>query len=77
MMWGGGMSWFGWIFMTGFWVLAILAIVWLARTAVGSSGSDRESGRDRARRTLDERFAAGELSVEEYEERRRVLGRRT
>lgn len=73
MMWSGGMSWFGWILMTGWWVLVIVAIVWLARTAAGPS----ESGRDAARRTLDERFAAGEVSVEEYEERRRVLGRRT
>ena len=73
MMWDGGMSWFSWTLMTGWWVLVILAIVWLARTAAGPS----ESGRGSARRILDERFAAGEVSVEEYEARRRVLGRRT
>ena len=73
MMWGNGFGWFGWILMTGWWLLVILAVVWLARTGAGSSGRDG----DRARRILDERFAAGELSVEEYEARRRVLGRKT
>lgn len=61
MMWGGGTNWFGWMLMTGWWALVILAIVWLARTAAGPSESDR----DAARRILDERFAAGEVSVGE------------
>lgn len=73
MMWDGGTSWVGWIFMAGWWVLAVLAVVWLVRAAAGPAGN----GRDSARRILDERFAAGELSLEEYEERRRLLGRRT
>ncbi|MBA4103835.1 MAG: hypothetical protein C0488_16640, partial [Arthrobacter sp.] len=33
-----------------------------------------EAGRTRAQQILDERFARGELSEEEYRERLRVLG---
>lgn len=69
MMWGYGFGWFGWLFMLAVWVLFIAGIVWLVRTlASPASGTDQS-----ARRLLDERFARGELSPEEYEERRRVL----
>lgn len=66
---GWGMSGGGWIFMIA--VLAVLAagVVWLARGA----GLPREAGRDSARRILDERFASGDISAEEYEARRRAL----
>jgi putative membrane protein len=69
MMLDGGMGSFGWIFMTAFWVLVIAGVVWLVRTA----GRPSEDGRGSARRILDERFANGDLSVEEYEQRRRAL----
>ena len=70
MMWGYGMTWFGWVFMVALWVLVVVGIVWLIRSL-----ADRGDGfgPSSARRILDERFASGELSVEEYEERRRVL----
>ncbi len=70
MMWGYGFGWFGWLFMMAFWVLVVAGIVWLVRSL---SDQRDGSGSQSARRTLDERFASGELSVEEYEERRRVL----
>ena len=70
MMWGYGMGGFGWLFMIASLVLVIAVVVWLVRTA---SGSADDRGRPGARRLLDERFAAGELSVEEYEQRRRAL----
>jgi putative membrane protein len=57
---------FGWFFMVTFWALFVVGLVWLV-TAVGRGG---DGG---ARRTLDERFAAGELTPEEYEQRRRAL----
>ena len=69
MMWGYGMSAFGWFVMLLWWVLVIAGIVWLLR----SIGGQPES-RGGARRLLDERFAAGELSVDEYQQRRRALG---
>ncbi|MFC5040725.1 SHOCT domain-containing protein [Ornithinimicrobium kibberense] len=45
--------------------------------ADGSGGADlrTSSGGPRARQVLDERYAAGELSTQEYEERRAVLAR--
>jgi putative membrane protein len=39
-----------------------------AATSVAPSGSDGS-----ARRVLDERYAAGELSTEDYQHRRRIL----
>ena len=69
MMWGYGFGWFGWLVMAAWWVLVLAGIVRLARWL----GARRDEGSSSARRLLDERFASGELSVEEYEERRRVL----
>ena len=68
MMWGFGGSWLGFVFMVAWWALVVAGIVWLVR-APGGPGESPGS----ARRILDERFAAGELSVEEYEACRRVL----
>ena len=70
MMWGQGMGGVGWLFMGSVWLLLVGSLVWLVRSVM-----DQPAGRggSQARRILDERFAAGELSVEEYEQRRRVL----
>lgn len=69
-MMGYGFGWFGWLFMLSFWLLLILGVVWLVRSVSEShDGSSQAS----ARRILDERFAAGQVSAEEYEERRRLL----
>lgn len=76
MMWGGGAGW-GWgLIMTLVWVGLILAIVLLVvRSSPGSSpggvGRDRRDAED----VLAERFARGEIDVEEYERRREVLRR--
>jgi len=70
MMWSCDMGWFGWVLMVAWWGLVLGGIVWLVRNA--ARPREPESGAS-GRRLLDERFAAGELSVEEYEERRRVL----
>lgn len=71
MMWGVGWAgmWAGWVFTAL--MLAVLAagIVWLVR---GVSGQGDDGGGS-ARRILDERFAAGEITPEEYESRRRAL----
>lgn len=68
-MMGYGLGWFGWLVMAGWWLLLVVGIVWLIRSVAG-----QPAGQDSARRILDERFAAGELSVEEYRARRRTLG---
>ncbi len=69
MMWNYGMGWLGWTVMVAWWVFVVVGIVWLVRAVGAQSG---ETGP--ARHLLDERFAAGELSIDEYQTRRRALG---
>lgn len=53
-----------------FWGLVIFGIVWLFR----EFGSSRRGGRaDDPRAILDRRLAAGEITVREYEQRRKLL----
>jgi putative membrane protein len=65
----------GWWFLSGplFWLLLIVGIVFLvARGRSGgpsSTGGGGETGID----ILERRFAEGELSLEQYRERRSVL----
>ena len=55
MMGGWG---YGWFVMLTFWLLFVVGLVWLVTTLTrGGDGG--------ARRILDERFAAGELTAEE------------
>ena len=67
-------------------MLLVVGLVLLGYTVVralvggladGFGGADLRapSSRPRAREVLDERYAAGELSTQEYEERRAVLAR--
>ncbi|MGH3066332.1 MAG: SHOCT domain-containing protein [Gaiellaceae bacterium] len=53
-----------------FWAAVILGIVWLAR---GGGGGWREPGREAPTEILDRRFAEGAISVEDYQERLKVL----
>jgi len=71
MMWGygWGYSWVGVVSMGLVWLAIIAGVVWLVR-GISDSPARRHVS---ARRVLDERFAAGEISVEDYEARRRVL----
>ena len=86
---GNGMGW-GWLF--GLLMLigvALIAVVAVRAIAGGisreASSEDRSSGtaagpnsgRSRARQVLDERYARGELSNEEYRERLQTLGEDT
>lgn len=77
MMWGdGGWGWFwGGLMMLVFLGGLIALIVFLVRgSARSSEGGDSRPSRD-ARDILAERFARGEISKEEFEERKRVLER--
>jgi len=59
--------------MALFWGLIILGVVWLIRsTRWGSAQGDQESPSE----ILDRRFAAGEMSLEEFRERRDALEER-
>ncbi len=78
MMWGYG--WGGWalgaLMMLVFWGGLVALVIFAVR---GWGGSHRgDSGQPRvpdATATLEERFARGEISKEEFEERRGVLDR--
>lgn len=69
MMWNYGMGWLAGTLMVAWWVFVVAGVVWLVRTATVQSGATGS-----ARRLLDELFAAGELSIDEYQTRRRALG---
>lgn len=70
----GAAMWIGWLL-----VLVLIAVVvglLLRGTAAGSTGSTGSTGRgSRARDILEERYARGEISTEEYRERSVELGR--
>jgi putative membrane protein len=70
---------FGWMWL--FWLLIIVGVALLVVVVVRAvgGGTTRDgpaapgSGPSAARRVLDERYARGELSTEEYQERIRTL----
>ncbi|GAA4409459.1 hypothetical protein GCM10023168_28250 [Fodinibacter luteus] len=71
MMNGFGMG-FGWIWPVLL-LAGVAALVWgLSRAGTGG-GRHGPSGHERAREILQERFARGELTEQEYRERVRVL----
>jgi putative membrane protein len=81
-MGGGGMSgywWFGLLVLVG---VALLVVVLVRVNKGGVSGSapmrngDRPSELGEARRILDERYARGDLTTEEYRERIQGLGQK-
>lgn len=64
----------GMIFMIIFWGVIIWAIIALVRHFSGKDSDwNMKSKGDEALRILNERYAKGEISKEEYEERKAVL----
>jgi putative membrane protein len=53
-----------------FWALVIAGVVWLVRSGAGQAPRDSAKS---ANDMLDDRLAAGEISVEEYQQRRQLL----
>jgi putative membrane protein len=74
-MWGYGWGWFfGALMMLVFWGGLIALVVFLVRSSGdGSRGSSEGLRGSNARAILEERFARGEISKEEFEECKRVL----
>jgi len=64
--WMLGMHWYGWIF----WIIVLGALVYLMTR---SANRNAESPRVTPREILDRRYAAGEITTEEYEERKAKL----
>ncbi len=78
MMWGDGWGWIvGGLMMLLFWGGLMALVVFLVRGAFGSRPNQIEdSPRGRtAQEILAQRFARGEISEEEFEQRKQVLER--
>lgn len=84
---GMGWGWMGWGWIFGVLIMVgVVVLIVLAVRALGGGVSSRPPAPGptgvappdpgRAREVLDERYARGELSTEEYQERLRVLGDR-
>jgi putative membrane protein len=76
MMGGWGTGWFGMIFMIAFWGLVIFAIVSVVRLLLqryGRGGNSIASSNAQAIEILNERYARGEISREEYEFMKKVI----
>ncbi len=74
MMWYGyGLGWMallGPLMMVVFWGGLILLVVWAVRGFGGRPSESRDSALD----VLKRRLAAGEITADEYEQARKVLG---
>ncbi len=75
MGWEFGMGWFGLIMMGVFWILIVVAIIFLIRWLVASSraGNHVQNPEETALEILKKRYARGEINKEEFEEKRRDL----
>lgn len=81
--WNGGMGAAGWLFMSLFWVLLLVVIVWAAAqlfpgrrdsvaTATGPAPAPL-APTEQPQQILDRRLASGEIDVETYEKLRGTL----
>jgi putative membrane protein len=72
-----GMGWGGWVVMSlvmvAFWGLVIWGVVAIFRGTTRDTGSAAGPGRRDPVEILDERFARGEIDVDEYHARLDVL----
>jgi putative membrane protein len=73
--WGLAMG-LGWLAMLAFWGALVAGVVLLVRWLGGTTGpGEARGGGESATDVLKRRYAAGELSREQYEEMRRTLER--
>jgi putative membrane protein len=75
MMWGSGfgMGWAGWLVMglgtIAFWVVVVLVV----RALLPTGGTPAPKGHADPLGVLNERLARGDVTPEEYEQRRRLI----
>ena len=77
-MGGMGLAWIFWLLLiAGGVTLAVVLVKAFTRNAGGNAPTDGQepprTGAARAKEILEERYARGEISTEEYQERRRIL----
>ena len=77
-MMGPGMTGYGfmWLLMPIFWIVIVGLIIWAIFALVGRSGESRGQGTpgtDSALEILKQRYARGEISKEEYEQKKKDL----
>jgi putative membrane protein len=75
MMGNWGMGWFGMIFMMIFWVLVIVALVFLIKWLIQTTSSRKASEQtgSGAIDILKERYARGEIDKAEFESKKKDL----
>lgn len=73
---GWGMHGLGIVWMVLFWALVIAAVYFLIRAFMGNGIDRPDREGDRALEILEERFARGELTEEEFEQKKQALRKR-
>ncbi|HEY8645383.1 MAG TPA: hypothetical protein VIL77_05835 [Gaiellaceae bacterium] len=74
MNWSGGMGAAGWVLMSVFWVVLIVAIVWAMAALFGRNDrSNSATIADRPEEILDRRLASGEIDHDTYDSLRAKL----
>jgi putative membrane protein len=73
MHWFGDGMWGGWIIMVIFWVLIIVAIVALIRWIAVQNRPAPSQKEESALDILKKRYARGEISKEDFEEKKKQL----
>ena len=76
MMWGGGMSGFGFIGIILnliFWMFIIIGIIFLIKFIAKQSENNKDSKENNSLKILKERLAKGEIEEKEYEQKKKLL----
>lgn len=74
MHWWGDYGWgmgFGWLLMLIFWALVIIGIIYLIKFIAASSKKEEKG--ETALEILKKRYAKGEISKEEFEEKKKGI----
>ncbi len=69
---GGHMFGFGWGFIWIFWILVLVAVIWLVETFT-DNGSNQQQNAKSAEDILKERYVKGEIDREEFKQKRKNL----